>query len=87
MQCWRRLSHKLTRKDVRTLLGEPLRIEPPARPGDAAMERWEYEYATGAGRLRARGSIEFLAAEGRILTWTEPDWTVFDAAGGAAEAH
>ena len=76
MQQWRQLSHTMTRKEVRKLLGEPLQIQVAYDIGSAAVETWTYEYestVTSAGS-RIRGIITFNAAESRILAWTEPDW-------------
>jgi hypothetical protein len=81
LQQWRKLSHTLTRKDVRKLLGEPVRIErdSPKLAGPAAEERWIYEYQPAAEPTqRTRGEIAFSAAEGRVLHWTEPDFAAID---------
>jgi membrane protease subunit (stomatin/prohibitin family) len=85
---WRKLKYRMTRKEVRTLLGEPARIE--AAPPDAPeCERWLYEYAP-AGKGTAppnpeaaehpteqptlRAEVRFLLADGALTGWTEPDW-------------
>jgi hypothetical protein len=81
MQQWRKLSHALTRKDVRKLLGEPIRIEldSPKQAGPHAEEHWIYEYhSTAQPTDRVRGEATFSAAEGRILHWTEPDFSAID---------
>jgi hypothetical protein len=86
VQRWRELKYRMTRREVRTLLGEPARIE--AAPPDArACERWLYEYETpGKGALppvpahlaataTLRGEVRFLLADGALAGWTEPDWS------------
>lgn len=75
MEQWRRLSTSMTRKEVRKLLGEPLRIEADAPADPEATETWHYEYATiDAPETRIRGSVTFSTAEPRVLRWSEPDW-------------
>ncbi len=75
MEQWRRLSTSMTRKELRKLLGEPLRIEAAASADPNATETWHYEYAAiDAPEARMDGSVTFSTAEARVLSWTEPDW-------------
>ncbi|MCC7293719.1 MAG: hypothetical protein IT449_16805 [Phycisphaerales bacterium] len=75
MEQWRRLSTSMTRKEVRKLLGEPLRIEAPASADPNATETWQYEYAAaGAPDTHLAGDVMFSTTEARVLRWTEPDW-------------
>jgi len=79
---WRLLRLRLTRKEVRKLLGEPARIELVERagiaaavPGTPTVERWCYEYERVDGAAqRESGMVEFALADGTVLTWREPDW-------------
>jgi hypothetical protein len=89
MQRWRQLKYRMTRKEVRGLLGEPARVE--AAPADAPeYERWLYEYEAaqkrGVGPDSAeaaecpaehstlRAEVRFLLADGALAGWTEPVW-------------
>src|SRR5262245_3066548 len=74
---WRQVSLALTRKEVRKILGEPLRIESrPAADHAAAHEVWIYEYQSGDGRAEGIcGWVSISVAESRVLGWSEPDWT------------
>jgi hypothetical protein len=73
MQLWRRLSRQLIRREVRKLLGEPLRVEPP--PAGSDVETWHYAYeAAAVPGPRAEGVVCFSVAEGRVITWREPEW-------------
>lgn len=83
LQQWRGLSHSLTRRDVRKLLGEPARIEPADLRDAVRVETWRYDYArvaedkeaeTTAHNPKVAGSVQFAQDEGRVLTWTEPNW-------------
>ncbi len=77
MEQWRKLSHKLTRKEVRKLLGEPLRVEldPVGQSHDHPKERWTYEYHDrGEPDRRTQGEITISITQGHVLHWTEPDW-------------
>ncbi len=79
---WRLLRLRLTRKEVRKLLGEPARIElaeragvPAAVAGVPTVEQWRYEYERVDGAAqRERGMVEFALVDGTVLTWREPDW-------------
>jgi hypothetical protein len=75
MKQWRMLRQRMTRKEVRQFLGEPLRIEWNGH-SDSAHETWVYEYeiANKPGS-RLSGSVSFSATEGTTVLWTEPDWT------------
>lgn len=76
MEQWRQLSHALTRREIRKLLGEPMRREMQDAPDGVQIEIWRYEYEiAGPPETRVTGTIELYAAEGRIITWTEPDWS------------
>jgi len=77
LQRWRQLSRTLTRKDVRVLLGEPLRSGMP-KPSDMGQhEEWHYAYEVldGSGE-GIEGVLRFCLTDGRLLTWNEPDWSV-----------
>lgn len=76
---WRGLKADLTRKEVRRVLGEPLRVEPSAPP-ERVLERWIYAYEARGARPepgqavgRLAGMLLF-APDGRLVTWEEPDW-------------
>lgn len=84
---WRGLKADLTRKEVRRLLGEPLRVQPPLPADHPGLERWRYVYRsarTGAGGElatpdpRVEGSVLF-ARDGRLVSWIEPDWEALPA--------
>jgi hypothetical protein len=78
MQQWRRLRHQMTRKEVRTILGEPARIEMPAS-GPPQIERWTYAYEQSGGHVeRLCGAVEFALPDGTVLSWVEPDWGRLD---------
>ena len=65
----------MTRKDVRKHLGEPLRIESGVEEG-GAVETWRYEYETVADpSRRANGEVRLCGNDGRLLAWSEPDWS------------
>ncbi len=75
MKQWRMLSQTMTRKEVRRLLGEPMRIETNDRAGSPASETWTYEYETAeGGKECVGGSITFSASMGNPVSWIEPDW-------------
>ena len=64
----------MTRKEVRKLLGEPMRVETGDTQG-TACENWVYEYeAIGQANERLTGLVSFLAADGTVFSWIEPDW-------------
>lgn len=87
MLLWRQLSPSLTRKEVRKLLGEPLRVELAAieqaeknavRLQDAAIETWTYVYvAADRSGLQAAGQVFLSVLESRVVGWTEPNWESF----------
>ena len=74
MEKWRKLSLQMTRKELRSLLGEPLRIE-----AVQSVERWTYEYecAKESGG-RCRGEVE-ISADSRVVSWREPEWEKLEA--------
>jgi hypothetical protein len=75
MKAWRTLSFSLTKREVRKLLGEPLRIEISGTLTESATETWTYEYeALGGGGERLSGRICISAGESRVIGWNEPDW-------------
>lgn len=88
MQQWRGLSHALTRRDVRKLLGEPARVEPANLLESPRIETWHYEYERVvespsdpvSPKPRVKGVVQFSQDEGRVLTWNEPDWNEFHGA-------
>ena len=74
---WRKLSQKLTRNEVRKLLGEPKRIAGAAAADglDAlTLEIWTYEYESLKDGQRVRGEVRISPGESRVLAWVEPDW-------------
>src|SRR5262249_35867544 len=77
MQQWRQMSQKLTRKEVRKLLGEALRIDVNHEVDNTTVEKWTYEYESVGNQARPHGVVVFDVAESRILAWTEPDWAAF----------
>lgn len=83
MALWRKLSHQMTRRDVRALLGEALHVEAEDARVPGAAETWTYEYLRDASTdppRRVRGWVKFLISEGRVLAWSEPAWTELDPA-------
>jgi len=75
---WRSISHKLTRKDIRRLLGEPAKLEVPAPDAGDPTETWTYQYAPAAGGGDPPiGKVFFWLPDGRVAFWTEPDWNRF----------
>jgi hypothetical protein len=72
---WRRLKYRLTRKEVRALLGEPARVEATASTlGN--VERWSYEYEQiDKAAARLAGTVEFTLPDGIVTAWSEPDWS------------
>lgn len=67
---WRKLSTRMTRKDVRHLLGESLRLQRTEN-----SEQWIYVYEVVAEKsLSVQGCVKFDPHDGRVLSWTEPDW-------------
>jgi hypothetical protein len=90
MRKWRRLRQRLTRKEVRVLLGEPLGVSlgddsraappaahPAARGADPALETWTYAYQRASGGdERITGQVSFSTADGVVVAWVEPDWTL-----------
>ena len=83
LPAWRRLKLRMTRKEVRILLGEPARVD-ASPPDSPECERWTYEYERGdavkeattecdrSGRLQ--GAVCFHLADGGVTGWTEPGW-------------
>jgi hypothetical protein len=71
---WRKLSTRLTRKDVRHLLGEPLRLQRTEN-----SEQWIYRYdvASQPG-LTVEGFVKFDPFDGRLLAWEEPEWVALN---------
>ncbi len=67
---WRKLTTRMTRKDVRHLLGEPLRLQRTEN-----SEQWVYVYeAVSDQGQTVEGKVKFDPSDGRVLSWTEPDW-------------
>lgn len=60
LDAWRRLEEGMTREQVRSLLGEPLRIVKPH------FEYWYY----GSGECP---NVKFSSSE--VVGWCEPEWT------------
>jgi len=74
MRQWRQLSTRLTRKDVRKLLGEPAEVAVPAPDSELKLETWSYSYRRDepdAARVSAR--VQF-SPDGGVSSWTEPAW-------------
>lgn len=77
LQRWRRLSRRLTRKDVKLLLGEPLRIQMPSPSEMTQHEDWHYVYrALDGSHDGVEGVVRICPTDGRLLSWNEPDWSV-----------
>jgi hypothetical protein len=74
MQQWRRLKRDLTRQEVRMALGEPLRIDQPPATSGEELELWTYEYKGAMGGATVSGLVRFVAWEGRLVSWSEPEW-------------
>jgi outer membrane protein assembly factor BamE (lipoprotein component of BamABCDE complex) len=67
---WRSLTTRMTRKDVRHTLGEPLRLQRTEN-----SEQWVYVYEAIAGKTSTvEGMVKFDPDDGRVLSWNEPDW-------------
>lgn len=76
LQQWRLLKANLTRREVRRILGEPLRLVPPDGTAGGADECWTYVYVptqSGQEAEAVQGELHF-AADGRLMRWCEPDW-------------
>lgn len=73
MTAWRKLKRDLTRLEVKKLLGEPVLIVPQLMNTPERGEIWTYEYRSDSQAV-ATGELEFEPADGRLITWTEPDW-------------
>ncbi len=85
MQQWRRLSHQMTRKDVRKALGEPIRIDTSDPAGASTAELWTYEYeVVDRPGQRVSGTVKLSVLEGRVLSWIEPDWARLGSSGSPA---
>ena len=75
LAAWRQLNYRTTRKDVRRILGEPKRIEPPVAESADRTERWIYEYETvGERHERIRGEVQIDVTASCVCSWKEPDW-------------
>lgn len=77
---WRKLSHSLTRKDVYKLLGEPAqRAVTPLNDAEPS-ETWTYEFERAESpSSRIAGRVTFILPDGRVASWSEPDWSQFHA--------
>lgn len=72
---WRQLNYRSTRKDVRRILGEPKRIDPPMSESGDRNERWTYEYETlEPSGARIRGEVWIDVTASCVCSWNEPDW-------------
>lgn len=72
---WRKLTTRLTRKDVRNLLGEPLRLQRTEN-----SELWIYVYdVVSQPATVVEGSVKYDPFDGRLLSWEEPDWHALNA--------
>jgi hypothetical protein len=71
---WRQLRPRLTRKEVRTLLGEPARVETAFAPDAASREHWNYEYEVVGQPARITGDVWLDLEEGTVRAWSEPHW-------------
>lgn len=62
---WRELKQGMTQKQVKDILGEPIKVET-----SSVYMRWEYDHF---------GSVQFPTADfkdnkGRLESWNEPNW-------------
>lgn len=74
MQQWRQLSTRLSRKDVRKLLGEPAGVQVPGPDSEVTVETWTYSYHRGEdGAPRVTARVQF-APSGGVVSWNEPEW-------------
>lgn len=72
---WRKLSRSLTRRELRSLLGEPRRIDTDSPPSRDPFETWIYEYESiDSPPQRICGSVVVSSSESRVVAWSEPDW-------------
>jgi hypothetical protein len=90
MRKWRQLKQNLTRKEVKTLLGEPLGMNVGGHLGEAGgratgatlgppLEVWTYSYERpdhASGRIV--GLAGFSLTDGVLVGWVEPEWTSVD---------
>jgi hypothetical protein len=74
VQRWRRIRPRMTRKELRALLGEPARIETVQLPGEPPRERWTYEYEVVGRDTRLIGEVRLDLEEGTVRGWSEPPW-------------
>ncbi|HRX85403.1 MAG TPA: zinc ribbon domain-containing protein [Phycisphaerae bacterium] len=87
LQQWRLLKADLTRREVRRILGEPLRVVPARGANADVPECWTYVYEP-VGKDATVGSVSGevrFAADGRLVGWSEPDWTRVGEAGFTGE--
>src|SRR5262245_52162909 len=77
---WRKLSHRLTRKDVDALLAEPAKRDVAPLTHGEPSETWTYEYErTESPSVCIAGRVTFMLPDGRVASWSEPDWSKFHA--------
>lgn len=74
---WRKLTTRMTRKDVRQTLGEPLRLQ---RTENSEQWVFVYEAVSDQGQT-VEGKVKFDPSDGRVLSWTEPDWEALNRVG------
>lgn len=78
---WRKLTTRMTRKDVRQTLGEPLRLQRTEN-----SEQWVYVYDVVTEEAPpVEGRVKFDPHDGRVLSWTEPDWELLNQKNGAEQ--
>lgn len=75
---WRGLRPRLTRTDVRRLLGEPAHVG--TADGESPGERWTYRYAPAAAESERgaaaapSGYVDFAPPDSIVSAWQEPAW-------------
>lgn len=74
MQQWRQLSTRLTRKDVRKLLGEPAGVQVPGPDSNLTFETWSYSYERAESEARRVTARVQFAPGGGVVSWKEPEW-------------
>ena len=79
MAAWRKLKRDLTRLEAKKLLGEPALIVPQLVHTPDRGEIWTYEYKSDSNDALATGELHFEPVDGRLLSWSEPDWKTISA--------
>ncbi|MCG3128494.1 MAG: hypothetical protein CHACPFDD_03383 [Phycisphaerae bacterium] len=72
---WRKLSRSVTRQELRSLLGEPRRIESDSPASRDPVETWVYEYESAdTPAQRVCGRVTVSSSGSHVVAWCEPDW-------------